>query len=126
MFTSKNIEQIEKRGIAIQDIEKQLAFFAQGFPYTKLMRSASKNDGIEVFDVKKIDELLTDYKAKTASRNIIKFVPASGAASRMFKQLSEFREVYKIDGNNSVLFEKKDPQSMFYFFENIRNFAFFN
>ncbi|MDR1950702.1 MAG: DUF4301 family protein, partial [Bacteroidales bacterium] len=55
MFTPKNLEQLEKRGITTQDVEKQLAFFAKGFPYTKLVRSASKNDGIEVFDVKQID-----------------------------------------------------------------------
>ncbi|MDR1950646.1 MAG: DUF4301 family protein, partial [Bacteroidales bacterium] len=126
MFTQKNLEQLEKRGITPQDIEKQLAFFEKGFPYTKLVRSASKNDGIEVFDVKQIDELLANYKTKTAGRNIIKFVPASGAASRMFKLLSEFRAAYKPNQNNSVLLEKKDPQSMHYFFENIRDFAFFD
>jgi hypothetical protein len=89
------------------------------------VRSASKNDGIEVFDGKQIDELLLNYTDKTAGRNIIKFVPASGAASRMFKQLSEFRTVYKMNQDNSALFEKKDANSMYYFFENIRNFAFF-
>ncbi|MCL2416376.1 MAG: DUF4301 family protein [Bacteroidales bacterium] len=126
MFTPKNIEQIEKRGITTQEIEGQLAVFVKGFPYTKLVRSASKNDGLEVFDVKQIDRLLENYKTKTGGRNIIKFVPASGAASRMFKQLSEFRATYKIDEDNSALFEKKDPQSMYYFFENIRSFAFFD
>ena len=126
MFTQKNLEQLEKRGISINEIETQLAFFEKGFPYTKLVRSASKNDGIEVFDVKQIDELLANYKTKTAGRNIIKFVPASGAASRMFKLLSEFREAYKVNESNSALLEKKDPQSMHYFFENIRRFAFFD
>ena len=126
MFTQKNLEQLEKRGITTQDVEQQLAFFAKGFPYTKLVRSASKNDGIEVFDVKQIDELLTNYKTKIAGRNIIKFVPASGAASRMFKLLSEFRTAYKPNQNNAALLEKKDPQSMHYFFENIREFAFFD
>ena len=126
MFTPKNLEQLEKRGITTQDVEKQLAFFEKGFPYTKLVRSASKNDGIEVFDIKQIDELMADYKTKTAGLNIIKFVPASGAASRMFKQLSEFRAAYKVNANNSALLEKKDPQSMHYFFENIREFAFFD
>jgi len=126
MFTPKNIEQLEKRGTTVQEIEKQLTFFQKGFPYTKLVRSASKSDGIEVFDIKQIDELLADYKTKTSGRNIVKFVPASGAASRMFKQLSEFRAAYKMGENNDALFEKKDPQSMFYFFENIRHFAFFD
>jgi hypothetical protein len=126
MFTPQNLEQLEKREITTQEIEKQLAFFVKGFPYTKLVRSASKNDGIEAFDIKQIDELLANYKTKTAGRNIIKFVPASGAASRMFKQLSEFRAAYKPNQNNSALFEKKDPQSMHYFFENIREFAFFD
>jgi hypothetical protein len=126
MFTQKNLEQLEKREISTQDIEQQLTFFAKGFPYAKLIRSASKSDGIEVFDIKQIDELLQNYKAKTAGRNIIKFVPASGAASRMFKLLSEFRAEYKPNQNNSALLEKKDPQSMSYFFENIREFAFFD
>ncbi|MDR0438482.1 MAG: DUF4301 family protein [Bacteroidales bacterium] len=125
MFTPKNLEQLEKRGITTQEVENQLAFFVKGFPYTKLLRSASKNDGIEMFDVKQIDELLLNYKDKTGGRNIIKFVPASGAASRMFKQLSEFRTAYKVNENNSTLFEKKDANSMFYFFENIRDFAFY-
>jgi hypothetical protein len=126
MFTQKNLEQLEKYGITPQDVEKQLAFFEKGFPYTKLIRSASKNDGIEVFDIKQIDELLANYKTKTAGRDIIKFVPASGAASRMFKLLSEFRAAFKPNQNNSALLEKRDPQSMYYYFENIREFAFFD
>ena len=126
MFTPKNLKQLEKRGITPQNVENQLAFFSKGFPYTKLVRSASKNDGIVVFDIKQIDELLQNYKTKIAGRNIIKFVPASGAASRMFKQLSEFRAVYKPNKDNSALFVNKDPQSMSYFFRNIREFAFFN
>jgi hypothetical protein len=125
MFTQNNLKQLEKRGITSQEVETQLEFFVKGFPFTKLVRSASKNDGIETFDVKQIDELLSNYKAKTAGRNIIKFVPASGAASRMFKQLCEFRDAYKPNKDNSVLFAKKDPNSMHYFFENIRSFAFY-
>ncbi len=125
MFTPKNLEQLEKRGITTQEVETQLAFFAKGFPFTKLVRSASKNDGIEVFDVKQIDELLLNYQTKTAGRDIIKFVPASGAASRMFKLLCEFRSAYKQGADNAELFVKKDANSMFYFFENIHQFAFF-
>ncbi|MDR2906791.1 MAG: DUF4301 family protein [Bacteroidales bacterium] len=125
MFTEKNLQQLEKRGITEKDVSLQLDFFTKGFPFMKLVRSASKNDGIVVFDVKQIDDLLAHYQDKTNGRNIIKFVPASGAASRMFKQLCEFREAYKQGEDHVALFAKKDVNSMAYFFENIRQFAFF-
>lgn len=126
MLTSKNIDQITRQGVSVSDIEKQLACFEKGFPFTKLVRSASKNDGIEVFDVKQIDALLDSYKTKKSGRVLLKFVPASGAASRMFKQLCEFRSAYKIGADNDALWVKKDANSMHYFFEHIRDFAFFD
>ncbi len=125
MLSPKNLEQIKKRGITTAEIDRQLAFFAKGFPFTKLIRSASPKDGIVTFEDLQKKELLSNYEERTKGRDIVKFVPASGAASRMFKQLCEFRTAYANGESLEKLFAKKDSNSMWYFFENIRKFAFF-
>lgn len=115
MLTPQDKEQLSKKGISEAQIDEQLKCFETGFPYLKLEAAASIGQGIIAPDQAQYLAAWEEYKKGEST--IVKFVPASGAASRMFKNLFEF-----LGGENDVPtsdFEKK-------FFDNITKFAFYD
>ena len=116
MFTQEDQALLQSKGITPQNIENQLNYFTKGFPFLKLHGSASVDKGImrinpedEKLYIDEWDSYLKGF------RKVFKFVPASGAASRMFKDLFEF-----MDGPS------EKPQTTFEinFFRHIHQFAF--
>ncbi len=126
MFTETDIQQIEKRGSDISTVKKQIEFFRQGFPFLDIAKSATEQDGITVLADKKIKELSQQYDDASAKLDIVKFVPASGAASRMFKDLFAFIDEYTDDEEGYKEFTAgKNFKSVYFFFKHISQFAFF-
>ena len=117
MLSEKDLKQIAQRGSTKEQIENQLKEFETGFPFLKLEAAAAVGNGIIVpneDERKQYVKAWEDYKA--AGKRIVKFVPASGAASRMFKNMFAF-----VDADYSVPttdFEKK-------YFDDIEKFAFY-
>lgn len=117
MITSQDKEMLEKKGISEQQIAEQLACFEKGFPYLKLYAAASVDNGILSLDADTQKKYLDSWEAyMQTDKVVVKFVPASGAASRMFKNLFEFLGA-----------DYDTPQTAFEknFFERIGDFAFF-
>ena len=118
MLTPEDKDLLVKKGISEQQIAEQLACFEKGFPFLKLDAAASVEKGIMApaeIEMKNYLEAWDTYKE--GEKTIVKFVPASGAASRMFKNLFEFLGA---DYNTPKTdFEKK-------FFDHIHSFAFYN
>jgi hypothetical protein len=118
MFTQTDIQQLNAKGISIAQIEEQLAYFKKGFPYLSIQASASIEKGIKYIPENEQDFFLDKWSSYLkANKKIVKFVPASGAASRMFKDLFEFLES-----------KSSEPESPFLkkFFEGISKFAFYD
>lgn len=117
MLNAKDLELLAAKGIREEQIEEQLACFEKGFPFLEIEASASVEKGINVISQEaqaKYMEIWDAYLAK--NKKIVKFVPASGAASRMFKNLYGFLSAdYDVP---TTAFEKK-------FFDEIENFAFY-
>ena len=91
MITLQDKELLAKKGISEQQIVEQLACFEKGFPYLKLFAAASLKQGILAPDVDEQKKYLDAWEVYTQTDKIVvKFVPASGAASRMFKNMFEF------------------------------------
>jgi hypothetical protein len=111
-------KQLAAKGITEAQIEAQLKKFETGFPFLKLEGAAAIDKGILAVSEKDADGYIDAWnRYKAAGRTIIKFVPASGAASRMFKNMFEF---VGADYNEPTTdFEKK-------YFENIEKFAFYD
>ena len=86
MFSKKDLAQIAGKGISPDNIDKQLSFFKSGFPYLNVISAATPQSGITILDEKKRATALKEYE-KCRKLKLSKFVPASGAASRMFKDL---------------------------------------
>jgi len=117
MLTQQDLKQLAQKGISEQQIETQLGQFKTGFPFLKLEAAAAIGRGIvapNAEERKKYVDAWQQYKA--AGKKVVKFVPASGAASRMFKDMFAFVDAdYDVPTTD---FEKK-------YFDNIEKFAFY-
>lgn len=115
-MNQQDLIQIKARGISEQQIEHQLDQIRTGFPFLKLEAAAAIGKGIIAptdEDVKQYEDVWNSYKKE--GHKIVKFVPASGAASRMFKNLFAFLNApYDVPTTD---FEKQ-------FFDNLKKFAF--
>jgi hypothetical protein len=122
MFDNRQADQIKEKGLTIDDVQQQLENFKNGFPYLKLTKAATLNDGIVALDAAKEEQYVAKYEKESKGYKIVKFVPASGAASRMFKDLFQF--LGKL--------EKKMPEAEINidgaraFFQGLEKFAFYN
>ena len=116
MNTSLN-EQISKQGMNPEVAATQIENFKNGFPFLNITAPATPGDGIKVLDSSDVEHYVSTYPKQAASVEVVKFVPASGAASRMFKDLFGFMEG---DGDLSKsTFVQK-------FMKNIEKFAFYD
>jgi hypothetical protein len=125
MLTKHDLEQIKARGITREQIEEQLNHFQRGYPFAKLVAPAVDGNGILVFGPKEHKDLVETYNEKGRNYHTIKFIPASGAATRMFRHLFEFRENFSREKTDEELFPDKDFNSVYYFFKNLERFAFY-
>ena len=90
MFTHEDLQQITQHGLTEAQVEQQINNFRQGFPFLPVVRAASVGDGVLALDEQTLDAAVARYDEAAASLKVVKFVPASGAATRMFKELFEY------------------------------------
>lgn len=117
----KDKAQIHRNGISIEQIESQIENFKTGFPFSNIAAAATLGHGIVALNDSYIKDALAVYASYNGSR--IKFVPASGAATRMFKSLFECIEEIKKKGHTQ--FDDRSFSSAYHFFSNIEKFAFY-
>ena len=86
LFSEKDLRQINKLGLTPHDVEKQMATYSHGSHYLKLNRPSAINDGILSIKKATMDELVKLCDREAGKFKLLKFVPASGAASRMFAE----------------------------------------
>ncbi|MDD4847496.1 MAG: DUF4301 family protein [Bacteroidales bacterium] len=114
-FTNHDLEQIAYQGQTEESVEQQIHHFETGFPFLKLQQSATKdNHGILSFEGIDAHQLVSFYEEQSIHCQVVKFVPASGAASRMFKDLFAF------------INEDKESQAVEAVLTNLKKFAFYN
>ena len=122
MFTEKDLTQIESLGIQENEIEKQIENFRKGFPFAEITAPATiENKGIKMLSDTELNELPAIFEKKSKNKKVLKFVPASGAATRMFKDIYDVLHLYI---GNYKTFEKDFPEGNI-FIQNIKKFAFF-
>ncbi|MBR5699361.1 MAG: DUF4301 family protein [Prevotella sp.] len=116
MLNNNDLQQIASRGITPEQVNHQLEQFKTGFPFLRLEAAASVGNGVlapSAEERQRYVDRWNQYKAE--GHQIVKFVPASGAASRMFKDMFAF-----VDADYDT------PQTPFEreYFDGIRKFAF--
>ena len=122
-FSENDLKQISDLGLDEEQINQQIQHFKEGFPKTELLDAATiKNGGILRLSDKEIERHIANYETLSRGKRLLKFVPASGAASRMFKDLYAFSSSY-----TGVAFNfKNEFPSVDEFLSNLRSFAFYN
>jgi len=116
MLSKEDIVQLNNEGINPLKVEKQIQNFIKGFPYANIVDVATINNGIKLIENSEKRSFISIYDDFAKNNKITKFVPASGAASRMFKNLYGFL-------GQDISVEK--DKFVNYFFNNIEKFAFF-
>ncbi len=129
LFTKKDLQQIKERGMAPERVVAQIESFGKGFPRVRLKRPCTAGDGIQVLDPEDIKRLGKNFSEAALAGRAMTFVPASGAASRMFKSLLSVNNRYQSveRAGRYDWSETNDPnlRDCHEFIRNIKLFAFY-
>lgn len=113
MFNEKDLKQIAAHGLTVEAVEHQIENFRKGFPSLQVVSAASPADGITILTAEQAEAYAAKFDSRDSSVTVAKFVPASGAATRMFKELFEFVN------------EDKRGKGIDTLLQNIEKFAFY-
>ena len=123
-FTQSDLDQIDNHGLKRPVVEKQLQTFREGIPFVELVGAAGIDNGILRLDKEQKDFYCQIFNNAAVKK--LKFVPASGAASRMFKLLFAFVKEYDYKKDNLENFLKQEKfLPLQAFTENIKTYAFY-
>lgn len=112
-FTPQDIKQIENHGLTVDIVNRQLNDFKTGFPFADIVAPANLTRGIIDADAR-ANEYRDIYNQHRNEYKIVKFVPASGAATRMFKDLFAFLESGTMNATTQMVLD------------NLEKFAFYD
>ncbi len=117
-FKGQDFELLKQKGIALEEILRQISMFKNGIEPIKLVEPATPaNGGVKVLKDREIEYYIQIFEEFRSNRVIYKFTPASGAATRMFKKLYQFLESDDMEPQDEEL---KD------FFANLQKLAFYH
>ena len=130
MLNEKDVEQIKLKGITTEKILFQMEILKQGTPYLKLNRHCSAGDGIKLISDDEFEQLTGIFEKYAKKRNLIRFIPASGMATRMFNKLLLFNNKNETIQKDSIALDasqgNEDTCQILNFIDNIRDFAFYD
>lgn len=125
-FTAQQLAQLERKNISPETILKQIDRFKNGFPVVKVDRAATINDGITKFSDREHAAYVQLFEENMEQLELLKLVPASGAATRMFKFLHEFlRDFNPLEDSINSFINKNNAQHLFTFFIALEKFPFY-
>jgi hypothetical protein len=117
MLTSNDLLQLSERGIRPEEVNQQVEYFKAGFPWMKLEKSASVGDGIVRFSEAELKAHIERFDSRRGSLSLLKMVPASGAATRMFKSLFEYISTGEPNKESNLFFSQ---QESFAFYQELK------
>ncbi|MBL6452648.1 MAG: DUF4301 family protein, partial [Porphyromonas sp.] len=119
-FTESDLSYLAERGISASEAERQLQLLIDGTPYLVIVDSAKLERGIMRLTTSEMVQYLDlwhDYLQRQGA-DVVKFVPASGAASRMFKDL------YALPKEQQIAHDDLTPEQQT-FVDHLESFAFY-
>jgi hypothetical protein len=129
-FSEKDIQFITNYGLSTEEVNRQTAILQNGLPATTVLSAARPKDGIQVLSTEQETQMLAVFEDEKSSFSMQKFVPASGAATRMFKDWVFFHNNYKIGRHFYERFVKQNnlaafPEELDDFLDSLPGFAFY-
>jgi len=125
MFTQKDLQQIRDKGISIDDINQQIKHFQQGFPPADISMPATPGMGIMLLSEGEQEHFKNVFLDNAPDFRVIRFIPASGAASRMFKALFEALDELKGKDRKEQWQWVEDNKEIRKFFMKLEKYAFY-
>lgn len=129
VFSSKDIRQIRNHGLSLDEVKRQIRLFEMPPPFLNLVGACTPGSGIKVIPNEEMQSLTALCESEAEKARFLKFVPASGAASRMFKTLFHYlnqdEEITKQRIMRQVKEEGPEAREMIQFMEGVHKFAFF-
>ena len=126
MFTEKDIKQIHNKGITLDQVNAQIHRLKNGMTHSNLLSAATVGRGIHSFGDNEIDDLVALYEKQKEACDILKFVPASGAATRMFKFLFQLLKRFNTSKDDIKKYVEKYGDALIEtFVSNLPNFPFY-
>ncbi len=125
-LTSQDFLQIRDHNVTLKSIENQIAFFKNGIAKADLDRPAIVGDGIVRFTQDEFTTLSKQFDKLIKGKTLGKFVPASGAASRMFKFLNEFMNEFDVQNESiNAYVNRKNASDLRIFLAGLEKFPFY-
>lgn len=125
-LSSHDFVQIQHHGVPLENIESQINIFKNGIPKTNLDRAARVNDGLVALSDLEWQKYIDLFEIEKSKNQLCKFVPASGAASRMFKFLLEFINDFQPEKETiSAYITRKNEVELAAFLAGLEKFPFY-
>ncbi|APG60984.1 DUF4301 family protein [Christiangramia salexigens] len=125
-FSEKDTAEIEKKGISLKEVEEQIKIFKRGNVKVNITEAATVGKGITRLDEAEKRNLIKYYDSEKKKHSLLKFVPASGAATRMFKALHNFSDEF--DPENQGLrdyLDENGDKDLLRFFNQMEDLPFY-
>ncbi len=94
ILTKNDLDLLSKKGITERKVHDQIETFKEGIPFVQLEKAVTVGEGISKFTPEEKKRLIESFDTAQGEMALLKFVPASGAASRMFRALFHFLDSY--------------------------------
>ncbi|MBT8245610.1 MAG: DUF4301 family protein [Winogradskyella sp.] len=126
-FSKEDIKQIQAHNLTVDEVKKQIQQFKKGVNYSNIHSAATVGDGILVPAYLEVDEFIKSFDTAKDKISIVKFVPASGAATRMFKFLFQFlRDYNPIIQSINAYINKNELKELPLFLIALEKFSFYD
>lgn len=129
-FGNADLRRLEAHGVPIEDAAHQLELLTRPRRFTRLVRACTIGDGIVCLTPREIADLHEYHDAAAAAGRLLKFVPASGAATRMFRELTYFlkgtgRDLSRRQLSEQAAAGQAEACALEMFVDHLERFAFY-
>lgn len=126
IFSQADLDEISRHGMTPEKVLSQINTFKKGVPFTEIIRPCTITDGITALNNREIEQYIKIFDDAQKQGRCMKFVPASGAASRMFKSLLEaYNEIIEAGDHKTFSFEERYPK-IISFVRELSRYAFYD
>ena len=126
MFSPSDVKQIENKGITLNQVTAQINRIKNGMSHSHLLSAATIGKGIERYTEKDLESFVKRFDDKKSKLNLLKFVPASGAATRMFKFLFQFLKDFNPEEDTVKSYAERSNNALIEkFISNLEHFPFY-
>jgi len=128
-FAQEDARFVTESGRSVEEVRRQLRLFEHPPESIQLERPCTPGDGIRVLTGGEVQAAHEHWRGACAAGRLRKFVPASGAATRMFKALLAIRSEMPDEVERAAVAERAagddDARAVLAFMEGLHRFAFF-